>query len=76
MHGAKGGQTMIRRVFELLCPLELERRFEAWMGEICPAVKGRIVAIDGKAGSRRAAVPQSANLTGSTRWGSKPAGPG
>ncbi|MDP1606058.1 MAG: ISAs1 family transposase, partial [Rhodocyclaceae bacterium] len=26
----------------------MERRFEAWMGEVCPAVKGRVIAIDGK----------------------------
>lgn len=39
----------IRRVFEALSPTELERRFESWVGEICPAVTGRVIAIDGKA---------------------------
>lgn len=42
------GHDTIRRVFESISPLELERRFEAWMGEQCPAVKGRIIAVDGK----------------------------
>ena len=50
------GHDTIRRVFETLSPMELELRFEAWMGEVCPAVKGRVIAIDGKAlrGSARA----------------------
>jgi hypothetical protein len=50
------GHDTIRRVFETLSPMELELRFEAWMGELCPAVKGRVIAIDGKAlrGSARA----------------------
>lgn len=50
------GHDTIRRVFETLSPMELERRFETWMGEVCPAVKGRVIAIDGKAlrGSARA----------------------
>lgn len=43
------GHDTIRRVFETLSPMELERRFETWMGEVCPAVKGRVIAIDGKA---------------------------
>lgn len=43
------GHDTIRRVFETLSPMELELRFEAWMGEICPAVNGRVIAIDGKA---------------------------
>jgi len=43
------GHDTIRRVFETLSPMELERRFEAWIGEICPAVQGRVIAIDGKA---------------------------
>lgn len=43
------GHDTIRRVFETLSPLELERRFEAWIGETCPAVPGQIIAIDGKA---------------------------
>ena len=51
------GHDTIRRVFETLSPMELELRFEAWMGEVCPAVKGRVIAIDGKAlrgiGTRR-----------------------
>lgn len=42
------GHDTIRRVFESISPLELERRFEAWMGEQCPAVKGRIISVDGK----------------------------
>jgi predicted transposase YbfD/YdcC len=50
------GHDTIRRVFEAISPMELESRFEAWMGELCPAVKGRVIAIDGKAqrGSARA----------------------
>ena len=50
------GHDTIRRVFETLSPMELELRFEAWMGELCPAVKGRVIAIDGKSlrGSARA----------------------
>lgn len=43
------GHDTIRRVFETLSPMELELRFEAWMGEVCPAVNGRVIAIDGKA---------------------------
>jgi predicted transposase YbfD/YdcC len=43
------GHDTIRRVFEAISPHELEQRFEAWMGEVCEAVKGRIIAIDGKA---------------------------
>jgi len=43
------GHDTIRRVFETLSPMALELRFEAWMGEVCPAVKGRVIAIDGKA---------------------------
>jgi predicted transposase YbfD/YdcC len=39
----------IRRVFETLSPMALAQRFEAWMGEFCPAVKGRVIAIEGKA---------------------------
>jgi len=43
------GHDTIRRVFEAISPHELEQRFEAWMGEVCEAVKGRVIAIDGKA---------------------------
>jgi predicted transposase YbfD/YdcC len=43
------GHDTIRRVFEALSPLELERRFESWISGICPAVAGRVIAIDGKA---------------------------
>lgn len=35
------GHDTIRLVFETLSPMELELRFEAWIGEVCPAVKGR-----------------------------------
>lgn len=50
------GHDTIRRVFEAISPMELEARFEAWMGDVCEAVKGRVIAIDGKAlrGSARA----------------------
>lgn len=50
------GHDTIRRVFEAISPIELEQRFEAWMSEVCEAVKGRVIAIDGKAlrGSARA----------------------
>jgi hypothetical protein len=43
------GHDTIRRVFETISPIELEQRFEAWMSEVCEAVKGRVIAIDGKA---------------------------
>jgi predicted transposase YbfD/YdcC len=50
------GHDTIRRVFEAISPLVLESRFEAWMSEVCPAVKGRVIVVDGKAsrGSARA----------------------
>lgn len=50
------GHDTIRRVFEALSPDEMESRFEHWMADICPAVEGRIIAVDGKAlrGSARA----------------------
>lgn len=50
------GHDTIRRVFEALSPSELEKRFAQWMADICPAVEGRIIAVDGKAmrGSARA----------------------
>ena len=43
------GHDTIRRVFEAISPLALEQRFEDWMSATCPAVKGRVIAIDGKA---------------------------
>lgn len=43
------GHDTIRRVFEALSPVELEKRFESWVGTVCPAVAGRVIAIDGKA---------------------------
>jgi len=43
------GHDTIRRVFEALSPSELEQRFEQWMNAVCPAVAGRVIAIDGKA---------------------------
>ena len=43
------GHDTIRRVFEAISPMALEQRFEEWMGAVCPAVKGRVIAIDGKA---------------------------
>jgi predicted transposase YbfD/YdcC len=43
------GHDTIRRVFEALSPRELEQRFEQWMNAVCPAVAGRVIAIDGKA---------------------------
>lgn len=51
------GHDTIRRVFEALSPSELEQRFEHWMNAVCPAVAGRVIAIDGKAlrGSARCA---------------------
>ena len=51
------GHDTIRRVFEAISPMALEERFEEWMSETCPAVKGRVIAIDGKAlrGSARSA---------------------
>jgi predicted transposase YbfD/YdcC len=43
------GHDTIRRVFEALSPAELEARFERWVSAVCPAVAGRVIAIDGKA---------------------------
>lgn len=43
------GHDTLRRVFEALSPSELELRFEQWMNAVCPAVAGRVIAIDGKA---------------------------
>ena len=51
------GHDTIRRVFEAISPQALEQRFEEWMSATCPAVKGRVIAIDGKSlrGSGRSA---------------------
>ena len=51
------GHDTIRRVFEAISPQALEQRFEDWMSAICPAVKDRVIAIDGKSlrGSGRSA---------------------
>lgn len=43
------GHDTIRRVFEALSPGELEQRFANWVSSVCPAVTGRVIAIDGKA---------------------------
>lgn len=43
------GHDTIRRVFEALSPAELEKRFASWVSTVCPAVTGRVIAIDGKA---------------------------
>lgn len=43
------GHDTIRRVFEMIRPEELETRFEAWVGGICPSLIGKVLAIDGKA---------------------------
>lgn len=43
------GHDTIRRVFEVLAPAELERRFAQWVAALCPALAGRVIAIDGKA---------------------------
>jgi hypothetical protein len=48
------GHDTIRRVFEAISPLALGSRFEEWMSEVCPAVKGRVIAVDGKASRGRA----------------------
>ena len=51
------GHDTIRRVFEAISPQVLEQRFEDWMSATCPAVKDRLIAIDGKSlrGSGRSA---------------------
>ena len=51
------GHDTIRRVFEAISPQALEQRFEDWMSATCPAVKDRLIAIDGKSlrGSGRSA---------------------
>ena len=42
------GHDTIRRVFEVLKPKEVERRFADWVNHVGPALKGRVIAIDGK----------------------------
>lgn len=42
------GHDTIRRVFEVLDPQEVETRFADWVSHICPALEGRVIAIDGK----------------------------
>ena len=42
------GHDTIRRVFEVLEPKEVEMRFAEWVSHICPALEGRVIAIDGK----------------------------
>lgn len=42
------GHDTIRRVFEVLEPTEVEMRFADWVSHICPALDGRVIAIDGK----------------------------
>lgn len=42
------GHDTIRRVFEVLEPKEVERRFADWVSHVCPALEGRVIAIDGK----------------------------
>ena len=56
------GHDTIRRVFEVLEPKEVELRFADWVGHVCPALEGRVIAIDGK----------SVRGSGSVRRGVKP----
>jgi len=42
------GHDTIRRVFEVLEPKEVERCFAQWVSQVCPAMEGRVIAIDGK----------------------------
>jgi predicted transposase YbfD/YdcC len=42
------GHDTIRRVFEVLEPKEVERRFADWVSHVCPALEGQVIAIDGK----------------------------
>ena len=42
------GHDTIRRVFEVLEPKEVQRRFADWVSHVCPALQGRVIAIDGK----------------------------
>jgi len=42
------GHDTIRRVFEVLEPKEVETRFADWISHVCPALEGRVIAIDGK----------------------------
>jgi predicted transposase YbfD/YdcC len=42
------GHDTIRRVFEVLNPKEVEKRFADWVNHVCPALQGRVIAIDGK----------------------------
>jgi len=42
------GHDTIRRVFEALSPRQLAASFSSWMVQVCPAVDGLVIAIDGK----------------------------
>jgi len=42
------GHDTIRRVFEVLDPKEVERRFADWVSHVCAGLGGRVIAIDGK----------------------------
>ena len=42
------GHDTIRRVFEAISPRQLDACFASWMVQVCPAVAGRVIAIDGK----------------------------
>ncbi|WP_265289694.1 ISAs1 family transposase [Verminephrobacter eiseniae] len=42
------GHDTIRRVFEALSPRQLAASFSSWMAQVCPAVSGLVIAIDGK----------------------------
>jgi predicted transposase YbfD/YdcC len=42
------GHDTIRRVFEVLEPKEVEMCFAEWVSHVCPALEGRVIAIDGK----------------------------
>lgn len=52
------GHDTIRRVFELLDPKEVEKRFADWVSHVCVALAGRVIAIDGKSVRGSGSVPR------------------
>ncbi|MCC6472699.1 MAG: ISAs1 family transposase [Burkholderiales bacterium] len=42
------GHDTIHRVFELLDPREVQKRFADWVGHVCVALERPVIAIDGK----------------------------
>ncbi|MCW5235820.1 ISAs1 family transposase [Verminephrobacter eiseniae] len=60
------GHNTIRRVFEALSPRQLAACFSSWMAQVCPAVDGLVIAIDGK--SLRGAARPACGLRACIRY--------